>query len=130
MTTRIAQLSLYVQNVEKSLTWYETTFEAKRKMISPDGNYGELDLGGFTLAFGYEEMERQHNYPTFHGNNLVSEPAGMNLAVMTDDLEGQYQKALANGAISILPPHRKPWGIEIAWVRDINGIMVSIVKAS
>ncbi len=129
MNSRIAQLSLYVRNVSETLAWYESTFGAKRKSLSPDGNYGELDLGGFTLAFGFDSMERQHNYATFHANTRETEPAGMNLAVMTDDLEGQYQKALDNGAITVLPPHRKPWGIELAWVRDLNGVLVTIVKA-
>ena len=128
MTSTISQLSIYVKNVEQSLAWYVTTFSAKIKMLSADKHYGELDLGNFTLAFGQDEMERQHNYPAFYGNSMQQEPCGINLAVYTNDLEGQYQQALLNGAVSVLAPHTKPWGIEVAWIRDINGVMVSIVK--
>jgi lactoylglutathione lyase len=129
MNSRITQLSLYVQNVAETLAWYESTFGLARKMLSPNGNYGELDLGGFTLAFGFEEMERHVNQAVFTNNRRENEAAGMNLSVSTDDLEGQYQKALDNGATAIVPPHRKPWGIEIARVRDLNGVIVSIIKA-
>lgn len=37
-----------------------------------------------------------------------------------------YEHAIANGAVQVKEPKCKPWGQEVTYVRDLNGINVEI----
>ena len=42
---------LYVDNVDETLSFYESAFGFKRKFLHESGDYGELESGATTLAF-------------------------------------------------------------------------------
>lgn len=48
---KFAYTILYVADVNKSIAFYETAFGFARKFISPDGDYGELQVGETMLSF-------------------------------------------------------------------------------
>ena len=41
---------LYVQNVEKSVAFYENAFGFSRKFVTPESDYGELSTGETTIC--------------------------------------------------------------------------------
>jgi lactoylglutathione lyase len=49
---------------------------------------------------------------------------------VTDDVDAAYERALAAGATSAAEPDDKPWGQRIAYVRDLNGILVELCTAT
>ncbi len=48
---KFAYTILYVQDVEKTISFYERAFGLKRKFIVPGNSYGELATGAATLSF-------------------------------------------------------------------------------
>ena len=116
---------LYVEDVEKTVSFYEKAFGLKRKMVVP-GEFGELETGSTRLAFA----ARSHattlfTIPIQEGG--VDKPAApMEIALVTPDVEKAFDKAVAAGAIALATPTQKPWGQTVAYVRDDNGFLVEL----
>ncbi len=120
---QLAYTILYVQNVEQTLTFYETAFDLKRKMLHESGDYGELDTGATTLSFSSLELMKNM------GKNPRSQRAGnpsFEIAFTTTDVERALKKALAAGAELVQGPQDMPWGQTTAFVNDANGFLVEI----
>jgi len=45
---------------------------------------------------------------------------------VTEDVAGAYARAVAAGAMPLMPPKEKPWGQIVSYVRDCNGFLVEI----
>ena len=45
---------------------------------------------------------------------------------MSENVEADYQRALACGATSIAAPSQKPWGQTVSYVRCPDGTLVEI----
>lgn len=56
----------------------------------------------------------------------MKDAAGFEIALITNDVKQGYSHALNNGASAVKEPTIKPWGQEVAYVRDLNGIVVEI----
>ena len=52
--------------------------------------------------------------------------AAFEIGLVTEDVQSDYDKAVAGGAIAVSPPSEKPWGQVVSYVRDINGFLVEI----
>ena len=50
------------------------------------------------------------------------------ISFITLDVATAYMRALGAGAKTLDAPKRQPWGQTIARVRDINGVLVSLVS--
>lgn len=116
---------LYVPNLEEALNFYERAFGFKRKFVAESGFYGELDTGETTLSFCEETRLEMENLP-FRSTRPSDLPPAMEIAFVTTDVEGQYNKALAEGAQSVREPKAAPWGQLVAYVRDLNGVLVEL----
>jgi lactoylglutathione lyase len=116
---------LYVDDVEKTVSFYETAFGLKRKMVVP-GEFGELETGSTRLAFA----ARSHATTLFTipiQESGMDKPAPpMEIALVTPDVAKAFDKAVAAGAIAIAKPAQKPWGQTVAYVRDDNGFLVEL----
>jgi len=55
-----------------------------------------------------------------------SMPLGMEIALVTDDVQSAYEKAIAAGAKALKPPMAKPWGQVVAYVRCPDGLLVEL----
>ncbi len=62
----------------------------------------------------------------FRRNRKEETPIGAQVAFITEDLEVDYQRALAAGAVAVAAPDPKPWGQTLAYVRDNNGFVVEL----
>ena len=45
---------------------------------------------------------------------------------MTDDVQGAFDRAITEGAEAVSPPQTKPWGQDVAYVRDPDGNLVEL----
>ena len=90
---------LYVADVEKTVTFYESAFGLTRTFIHESG-YGEMSTGETKLSFASFELARSNGVS-------FAEPA-------------------AKGAVPVAPPRQKPWGQTVAYVRELNGFLVEI----
>jgi lactoylglutathione lyase len=117
---------LYVQDVEKTIQFYEKAFDLARKFITPDNTYGELAVGPTTLSFASIAFANSNLKAGFTESDPAKKPFAMEVGFSTDDVEGTVKKAVAAGAILIQEPASKPWGQVVAYVRDLDGFLVEI----
>ncbi|WP_456314912.1 VOC family protein [Pseudomonas shirazensis] len=117
---------LYVEDVEKSIEFYESVFGFSRKFISPENDYGELITGETTLSFASKKLAAQNIEDGFIESTLEDKPFAIEIGFITDEVGELVQKATSFGAVLVKEPTRKPWGQVVAYVRDLDGFLVEI----
>jgi lactoylglutathione lyase len=117
---------LYVEDVEKSVAFYENVFGFTRKFITPDTEYGELNTDGTTISFASKKLANQNLTEGFTESNLENKPFGIELGFITDEVAELVQKATLFGAVIVTEPKQKPWGQLVAYVRDLDGFLLEI----
>lgn len=123
---QFAYTILYVQNVEKTLAFYEAAFGFQRKFITPDNNYGELNVGNTTLSFVAITLMKEIIPAEIQVSSPQQKPFGMEVGFTTADVPAAVDNAVKAGATLVLEPVSKPWGQIVAYVRDINGFLVEL----
>lgn len=124
---KFAYTVIYVEDVPATVEFYEKAFALKRRFIHESNLYAELETGGTALAFAGNEMAETNGIEIRH-NAKTKHAAGFEVGFVSDDPEGDYQKAVAAGASSAKPPETKPWGQTVAYVYDLNGCLVEIAS--
>jgi lactoylglutathione lyase len=122
---------IFVPDVQSAIQFYEAAFGVKSKFASQA--FGMLDTGSTTLAFGSEENEIHElaiaGYSgSFRANSLGQDPAGIQISFIADDVQAAYARAISAGATPVYAPQQMPWGQWVSRVRDLNGVLVSIVS--
>jgi lactoylglutathione lyase len=126
IVVNFAYTILYVEDVAKSIAFYEMAFGFVRRFIDESGTYGELETGGTALAFAANELGAS-NFPNgFIRNDRANPPAGIEIGFTTDNVAATFAQAVTAGAIVIVAPTAKPWGQTVAYVRDLDGVLVEI----
>lgn len=116
---------IYVPDVAKALNFYEAAFGCAVKFLHDSGAYGELDTGGTTLAFASHDMADFNGFE-IHAPNADATAVGIEIAFVTDDVAAAFTRAVQAGATALSDPMQKPWGQEVSYVRDLNGVIVEI----
>jgi uncharacterized glyoxalase superfamily protein PhnB len=52
------------------------------------------------------------------------------VALWSDDIEGDWRRALAAGALVVSPLSAKPWGQVSGYLRDSDGVVVELCTPS
>jgi lactoylglutathione lyase len=123
---KLSYTILYVQNVPKSIEFYEAAFGFKQKFIAPGNSYGELDTGNTTLSFASIELGKSNLKDGFIESSIKNKPFGIEIAITTDDVEKLYEHAIKCGAIAEMPAEHKSHGQTVAYVRDPDGFLLEI----
>ncbi|MFY9510783.1 MAG: VOC family protein [Rubrivivax sp.] len=117
---------VYVPEVAASLAFYERAFGLKRRFLHESGTYGELDTGETTLSFAAHELG-DSNFPGGHVRaDRSAQPLGMEIGLVTADVPGAHDKALAAGAVELAPPLSKPWGQVVSYLRAPDGCLIEL----
>ena len=53
-------------------------------------------------------------------------PVGIEIVFVTEEIENDFQKAIAAGAILFEAIVEKPWGQKVGYLRDNNGLLIEI----
>lgn len=117
---------LYVSDVSKSIEFYENSFGFNRKFITPENDYGELETGQTTISFVSLELANLNLKNGFLGSKQADKPFGIELALVTDNVQEIIDKALELGAIVVEHPIQKPWGQTVGYITDIDGFLLEI----
>ncbi|MSQ65942.1 MAG: VOC family protein [Limnohabitans sp.] len=126
MKVKLGYAIVYVENVGKSLEFFEKVFGFQRKFLHESGTYGELDTGDTTLSFAAHALGDM-NFQGGHVRADVSfQPWGMEIALVTDEVNAIHQQALAHGATQLAAPEQKPWGQLVSYVRAPDGTLIEI----
>lgn len=119
---------LYVNDVAQSVDFYEKAFGLQQRFIHESGQYAEMETGATTLAFSGIELANSNLPDGFQQNALEKQPAGIQLGFVTEDIQAAFDRAIAAGAIALVEPKVKPWGQTVAYVRDLDGILVELAS--
>ncbi|MGQ0570910.1 MAG: VOC family protein [Armatimonadota bacterium] len=121
---------VYARDVASAVSLYEAAFGLRRRFIHEGGQYAEMETGQTTLAFASLSLAKS-NVPTgFRANDPFDPPAGIEIALTTPDVETAFKRAVSAGAASVAEPQVKPWGQTVAYVRDLDGVLVEIASAT
>ncbi|WP_088893762.1 VOC family protein [Leptolyngbya ohadii] len=123
---QFAYTILYVENVPQSVAFYEKAFNLKRRFLHESHQYAEMETGGTTLAFAVNELAKSNLPEGFRENSLSNPPAGIEIGLAVTDVPAAFSQAVGAGAIAVTEPKVKPWGQTVAYVRDLDGILVEI----
>jgi lactoylglutathione lyase len=117
---------LYVPDVASSLHFYERAFGLKKKFLHESGDYGELDTGETTLSFASHALG-ESNFQGRHVRAHESKaPLGMEIGLVTDNVQSAHDRALKAGAKELSPPVTKPWGQVVSYVRAPDGCLIEL----
>jgi lactoylglutathione lyase len=119
---------LYVKDVAQSVAFYEKAFGLKQQFIHESKQYAEMETGGTTLAFASNELAKSNLPQGFQENSLLNLPAGIEVGFITDDIEAALSRAMKGGAVVVVDAKVKPWGQTVAYVRDLDGILIEIAS--
>ncbi|WP_445635918.1 Catechol 2,3-dioxygenase [Nostoc sp. DSM 114161] len=127
---RFGYTVIWVDDVVKTVEFYEKAFGLVRRTLQDRGHFvwAEIETGNTTLAFS-STSEAQKLFPGgFHHNDATQPRALIQISFITPDVGGAYMKAIGAGAKPLDPPKTQPWGQTVARVRDLNGVLVSLVS--
>jgi lactoylglutathione lyase len=119
---------VYVNDVVKTIEFYEKAFGLKRGFVHESNQYGELETGSTKLGFVHHETAESHGFK-YEKLSPKSTPPGIEIGLVSDDVQKSYDIALKAGANEVSKPTRKPWGQIVSYVRDCNGLLVEICSA-
>ena len=127
-TASLGYVILYVDDVAAALAFYEDAFGLSRRFFHDDnGNaYGELETGAACLAFASLALAETHLKTNVVAASLDRAPLGVEIALVTPDVQALYARALNAGATIMSEPATKPWGQTVAYVRDKAGHLVEL----
>ena len=121
-----AHNNINVIDLEKSLAFYQQAFGFDTRFLHESGEYGELETGGTALAFASHGMGDQLLGGRYVKAAPAADPLGIELAFVSDDVVAAHARAVAAGATSVAVPAVQPWGQTVAYVRDMNGVLVEL----
>lgn len=116
----------YVPDVEKAISFFENAFEMKRKFVSEENDYGELSTGEVTLSFASHELGRTNFSGSYVNAAESNHPLGIELALVTEDVQSVHDCAIALGARELKSPEPKPWGQIVSYLRCPSGLLIEL----
>ena len=116
----------YVEDVEATIQFYENAFGFSRKFVTPESDYGELQTGETVIAFASIELGNSNFKKGFRKIENSEQPMGIELALVSEQVEEDFQKAVAAGATVYEAIVQKPWGQKVGYLRDNNGILIEV----
>lgn len=116
----------YVADVEAALSFFEKAFGMQRRFITDEKDYGELDTGATVLSFASHKLGRSNFSGGYVSATDSAKPLGIEIALVTDDVESAYANAIKRGATGLQAPEQKPWGQTVSYVRCPAGILLEL----
>ncbi len=126
---KFAYTILYVNDVNKSISFYEKAFGFTRKFVSPENDYAELLSGETTISFASIRLAESSLKQGFIHSNPSHKPFGIEIGFTTEDVASTVSQAIEAGATLEESPKTKPWGQVVAYVRDPEGFLIEICTA-
>ena len=132
---RFGYTILYVSDVAASLDFYERALGQRRRFVHESGQYAELDTGDTALALAAHQLAAA-NLPGVYAPSERTAPAGEGLGArpafevcfVTRNVQAAFDRAVEEGAVPVSALQTRPWGQDVAYVRDLDGNLVEIAS--
>jgi lactoylglutathione lyase len=125
---RFGYTILYVRDVASSLDLYERAFAQRRRFVHDSGQYAELETGATTLAFASRDLVASNLPPQFRPAEVGAPTPAFEVCFVTEDVREAFGRAVEAGAEPVSEPQTKPWGQDVAYVRDADGNLVELAS--
>lgn len=125
---KLSYAILYVNNIAKSVDFYQKAFGLDHKFTHEGGDYAEMDTGATTLAFCNHSLADSILKVPYQKSSINGTLLGSQITLTPSDVKKAYKNAIDCGAVSISEPETKPWNFEVAIVRDCDGHIVELAK--
>jgi lactoylglutathione lyase len=125
---RFGYTILYVRDVASSLDLYEQAFAQRRRFVHDSGQYAELETGATTLAFASRDLAASNLPPQFRPAEVGAPTPAFEVCFVTEDVREAFGRAVEAGAEPVSEPQTKPWGQDVAYVRDADGNLVELAS--
>jgi lactoylglutathione lyase len=117
---------VYVDDPPAAREFYMHAFGLEGGFAAPGGSYAELDTGPTKLGFASYTLGDGNFTGGVRRAASEDQPPNMEMALVADDVDGAYERALAAGCASLAEPKDKPQGQRVAYVRDPFGTLVEL----
>lgn len=117
---------LYVDSVSATIDFYKRAFGFEPGMVTEANEYGELLSGETKLAFAANSFVQTLTDLPFEKAEPGKPSPPLELGFVTKNVELDFNRAVAAGAVVVKRPEKKPWGQLVGYVRDNNGFLVEI----
>lgn len=122
--TKLGACIIYVPDVAQAIAFYERAFGMKRAFVSEKGEYGEL-AGEAKLGFAREEFVQSSGLDfAVTRRDGIAPP--FEVVLCFDDVAAAVARAIEGGAHLVSEPTVKPWGQTVAYLKDLNGVLVEL----
>ncbi len=118
---------VYVPDVAAAVGFYADAFGLEQGFADEEGRYAEMKTGATILSFAAESLATDHHLPVVP-NRPDAPAAGIEIALVDPDVKALYGRAVAAGANPVEAPTERPWGQTVAYVRDLNGVLVELAS--
>jgi lactoylglutathione lyase len=125
---RFGYTILYVRDVSASLDLYERAFGQRRRFVHETGQYAELDTGETTLALASRELAAANLPEELRPPEDGGAACAFEVCFVTDDVAGAFERAVREGADPVSAPQTRPWGQDVAYVRDADGNLIELAS--
>ena len=116
---------LYVADVASTVAFYSAAFGLTCRFQTPEGDYAEMSTGETTLSFARDDLASSHGF-SYAPNRKDRPAAGIEICLLCDDVQAAFDHAIAQGGVVAAAPATKPWGQTVAYLRDLNGVLVEL----
>ncbi len=123
---QLAYTILYVDDVPKTLELWNKAFGLEIDHSDEDGLYGELNTGDTTLAFAEKEFGKSHFEDSATHAIFEGPPRRFEIGLVTPEVDAAFERACKAGMTCVRAPVRQAWGQRVAWLSDINGILIEL----
>jgi lactoylglutathione lyase len=125
---RFGYTILYVSDVAASLDFYERALGQRRRFVHESGEYAELDTGPTALALASHELAAANVPGLYRPERRTGAQPTFEVCFVTDDVQGAFDRAITEGAEAVTAPQTKPWGQDLAYVRDPDGNLIELAS--
>ncbi len=116
---------LYVPEVHAAADFYVRAFGLSVQSTAGGNSYVQLQ-GPVPLAFAAESFIGSTLPVQVRPSRAAEAPMGAELMLVFADVEAAYARAVKAGAVAVSAPVLKPWGQQVAYVRDAQGVLVEL----
>jgi uncharacterized glyoxalase superfamily protein PhnB len=123
----------FVRDVPSAVSFYERAFGFGLRYMHPSQGYAELDTGATLLAFVSEAFLDEAKLLGAlrpRPNRWDLDPVAAQIALVSDEIENDWSRAVAAGATIVKALEPKPWGQTTGYLRDRDGIIVELCTPS
>ena len=117
---------VYVDDPPAAREFYIGAFGLRGGFVAPSGTYAELDTGATKLAFAAYALGERNFAGGVRRAAAEGPPPNVELALVDEDIDSAYERALRAGCTSLAAPADKPQGQRVAWVRDPFGTLLEL----